>query len=115
MAINKLIEITDEFGKSFRVRVSTGFRNATRGDWQAVDIGFIRYNAGYVKNSHSSSSTFFKELRNVSLFAEGYPSSGLTLNDFETFFGVEAGGTGYVFHDFVGVIRAGQISWSRIG
>ena len=115
MAINSLIEITDEFGKSFRMRVSTGCRNSTRGDWQAVDFGFIRFNSGYVKNSHSESSTLFKVLRHVSLFAEGYPTSALTLNDFETFLGVESGGTGFMFHDWARTVRAGHISWSRIG
>lgn len=115
MAKNSVIEITDEFAKSFRVMVSTGFCGGTRGDWKAIDMGFIRYNSGYVANLSSKNSTLVHDIRHVCLFAGGGLSSALTLNEFETFFGVNAGGTGYVFHDWVIGLRAGLISWSRVG
>lgn len=105
-----IIEIGDENGKSFRIRLTKGFTDP--GTWQSLDKGFITENSGKAKLADST-GTFGSHLRLLG----GNCTYGIQLNDFTRSLGfligniVNSQGTGWLAQPWALGIRYGRISW----
>lgn len=109
-----IVEIGDESGKSFKVRLTKGFGGY--GAWLTLDKGYITENSGKAKIVESNGTLGF----HVRLIG-GSNAYGIQLNDFIGFTVVPIcqvannQGTGWLAQPWALGIRYGRISWAIKG
>jgi hypothetical protein len=110
---NYTVEITDEFSRSFRIRISLAFLRdeSTIGSWSSLDKGFIKYECGMTVREKSDSGW------NAShLVIKSYSNrSGILLYDWDDFFSVNDDGDAHIYQRFVVGIRPGVAKWTLVG
>jgi hypothetical protein len=129
---DNIIEIGDTKGRAFRIEVWTpsawtrvkfwnGGGRYHRGDWRAVDKGFIRYNSGDAYRFYGYSNPDvvnlwiglagdFDHLDDAKLFK--WP--GIALYDYDDWDGTNSNGKGYIEQPWVLGLAPGEITWTRL-
>ncbi|GEM_PF-2540972 len=135
-------EIRDKNGTWFRMKLSQGyskfllfkqaqqakdflagggwFGGTIRGEWKALDEGFIRFRAGKTKSRFSENGDLTTQDL-IILGPEGYKtydssdSFGMQLFQFLDFWGPNAKGEGILIQPWVVAMTPGRISWKSIG
>ena len=106
-----IVEIGDEYGKSFKVSVEIDYVGVRReGTWRALDKGFIRYNSGRAKKQQIDGTITTTELVLVS-FENTW---GIRFDIWDDIWGVKDQGKGVILQPWVLGIDPGPISWALV-
>ncbi len=103
------IEISDEDNKSFKIILSIGYSGNSIGSWRSLDKGFIKFNGGRVRYLTSEGT---QTTNHVMLFEDPQSEfSGLRLNDYSDWLGVNDQGMGYLWQTWAIGLKPSRISW----
>ena len=102
------IQISNEDGQSFQIIVSIGYTGNSIGNWRSLEKGYIRYAQGRAEYGNTKEPT----VRHVWLYESMQSDiSGLRLNDYANWLGVNDEGMGYLWQPWVLNFKPYRISW----
>ena len=102
------IQISDEDSKTFQIVVSIGYTGNSIGNWRSIEKGCIRYTQGRVEYKNAKELT----VRHVYLYESPQSDiTGLRLNDYCDWTGVNDEGMGYLWQPWVLDFKPYRISW----
>lgn len=107
-----IVEIADEEGHSFKVACSLDtLARVSGGSWRTLDKGGIRPNNGRLAVVGAQGTLTTDHLLFLEIQSDLY---GIRLNDFRDFWGVNAGGTGYLAQPWALGIKPTRVTWALV-